>query len=847
MLDLLKDVYAFLTNRILIILIVFGILIYVLLAKLFDLQIVNGETYQGDLRKTDITELPVSAPRGEIYDKFGRPLAVNVTTYTLKLNPSADFDLKNLNSNLYDLMLLFEENGEKYIDELPISLDEPYSFNFSGSAARERMWRRDMEISDKAKTATDAFMQLREKFGVDPELSNEEARKIVSLRSAIYMKRYNKSSPITLAVNVSDKTMAVIEEEPEKYAGIYVEPDYVREYPGGVTFSHVVGYIGKINDSDLEDYKEYGYKAGDIVGKTGLEQALELSLKGTEGKRTVETDLGTGLVLSVLDSEVEPIPGDRFLVTIDSRLQNKSYEILENKLTEILVNRLRAKSTRDTPLTATDLLSSMIRANSIPLKKIWQTDDSMYGYKIKEYVLRTFPEADISTSEGADKVRGIIADAIEKNNISLNQILLVMVEQGIITADDNLLSRIKKGTVSPLDVVVQKLEEGEITPQMTNLDPSTGSIVIVDVNTGAVITAVSYPTYDNNEMVNNFNEYFPIINSDVSAPSYYRAFRERRAPGSTFKMITAITGLEEGSISTSTKIYDETVFTKAGEPYLKCWSTVSHGSINVVQALAVSCNCFFCETAYRLGNAKNGNPNDSINALNKYMIAFGLNERTGVEIGEAYDTRSLDAITQIQISSPEYKEYLDRMYDKSAVSRWYDGDTVATAIGQSKNNYTAASMAKYVATIANGGTRYKMYLTESQTDYFGNLISRTEPVIEQEPIELKDSTWDAVYQGMYNVVNMSGGSGYNAFKDFPYKVGGKTGTAEENKNRNEHTAFAGFAPFDDPQVAVYVMIPFGNTSGTPTAGAYVAREVFEEYMGLNAEAEAPLKVNELTM
>lgn len=845
--DFVKNIFSLATDRILIVLIIFGICTYVLLASLFNLQIVNGESFQGDLRKTEVRELPVSAPRGEIYDRYGRPLAVNVTTYTLKLNPSAEFNLEKINESLYDLMLLFEANGEKYIDEFPISKDEPYTFNFSGSASREWMWRRDMNIPDSAKTAGEVFAVLRERFGVAPELSNEEARKIVSLRSAIYMKRYSKFSPITLAVDVSDKTMAVVEEETEKYIGLYVEPDYVREYPGGITMSHAIGYIGKINDSDLEIYKEYGNKAGDIVGKTGLEQALELNLRGKEGKRLVETDTGTGQVLSVLETSVEPTPGDRFFLTIDSYMQDKTYEILENKLTEILINLLRGKSNKDFPLTVMDLLTSMIRANSISVKKIWQANDTMYGYKIKEYVMDILPEADISTTEGQEAIREAIALAVEKNNISMTQVLLVMVEQGIITADDVLLNRIKKGSISPLELVIQKLEEGEITPQMTNLDPSTGSVVILDVNTGAVLTAVSYPSYDNNEMVKNFNEYFPIINSDVTAPSYYRAFRERRAPGSTFKMITAVTGLEEGAITTSTKIYDDTVFTKAGEPYLKCWSSVSHGSINVIQAITVSCNCFFCETAYKLGNAKNGNPNDSINALNRYMIAFGLNERTGVEIGEAYDTRSLDAITQSQISSPEYKEYLDRMYDKNAISRWYDGDTVATAIGQAKNNYTAASMAKYISVLANGGTRYKLYLTARQEDYYGNLVKETQPEKEGNTLELMQSTWNAVYSGMYDVVHVANGSGYNAFKDFPIEIGGKTGTAQEKDNRNEHTAFAGFAPYDNPQIAIYVMIPFGNTSATPTAAAYVAREVLEEYFRINAEPEPVYKVNELSM
>ncbi|MDR1687891.1 MAG: hypothetical protein LBS21_04680 [Clostridiales bacterium] len=841
-----KNIFRFLTNRILLLILVFGFFSYLLLARLFDLQIVRGETYLQDRRETEIAELPVISPRGEIFDRYGRPLAVNETTYTLKLNPSAEFDMENLNNNLYDLILLFEQNGEVYIDELPISKDEPYTLNFSGSAAREARWREDMTISEESRTTAQVFQELRNDFGIDPSLPNSEARKIISLRSAIYMKRYNLDVPITLAVNVSEETMAVVEEDAEKYAGIYVEAGYIRSYPAGDNFSHMLGYIGRINSAELEANANNGYTSGDYIGKSGLEQALEANLRGKNGKRTVLTDAATGLVLSVLEDETKPIPGDNYYLTIDSYLQNKAAQILESKLKEILINRLSAKSDRDLPLTPTDVFSAMVRANTISVKKIWQAKNTDYSYKIREYVIQTVPDIDITDSQQAKQASEIIAEGIEKENISSVQVMMTMVEQGIITADEILLSQIKTGAVSALNLLVSKIESGEITPQMANSDPSTGSIVVLEADTGAVVTAATYPTYDNNQMVHNLNEYFPVVNEDATGPFNYRAFTERRAPGSTFKMITAVTGLEEGSISPSTRIYDEVEFTKAGEPYLRCWSPVSHGSINVVQALAVSCNCFFCETTYRLGNAKEGNPEDSISALNKYMVAFGLNERTGVEIGEAYDTRRADAITQTQISSPEYKEYLDRQYDRYAISNWFDGDTVATSIGQSKNNYTAASMAKYVSILANGGKRYKLHFVDRREDYFGNLVEKVKPVQEGEALELAPDTWNAVYQGMYNAVNVSGGTGYNTFQDFPFVIGGKTGTAEEIKNRLDHTSFAGFVPFENPKYAIYVNIPFGNTTGTPTAAGYVAREVILELMGGSYAPQLPEKVNSLT-
>ena len=176
-----------------------------------------------------------------------------------------------------------------------------------------------------------------------------------------------------------------------------------------------------------------------------------------------------------------------------------------------------------------------------------------------------------------------------------------MHELGIITGDEDFIEKVKRGAISPLQVILNKIDENEITPQMANQDPSTGSIIVADVNSGAIISSVTYPSYDTNYLVNNFdNDYYKSLQEDPTFPEINRPFIEGRAPGSTFKMLTAITGLETGIIDPSTIIRDETIFTKAGFPPVRCWSKLSHGSINVSQALEVSCNYFFFEMIYDL-------------------------------------------------------------------------------------------------------------------------------------------------------------------------------------------------------------------------------------------------------
>ncbi len=384
-----------------------------------------------------------------------------------------------------------------------------------------------------------------------------------------------------------------------------------------------------------------------------------------------------------------------------------------------------------------------------------------------------------------------------------------------------------------------KMQEKEITPQMTGLDPCTGSVVITDVDTGEVLAAATYPSYDNNRLVNNFdNEYYQTLQNDtVTTPLVYRPFTEPRAPGSTFKMITATAALEEGIITPYTTVTDQGTFTDAGKPYARCWigsGAGSHGAVNVSDALEVSCNYFFYQVAYNMGNAKNGTTEQGIATLNKYMEAFGLNDSTGVEIYELYDaTKNYPS----NISSPAYKSFIyqARNPDISEYDlKWNDGDTIRTAIGQSFNNYTSAMLSKYVATLANGGTRYAMHFLNEIKNYKGETISKAEPVVEQE-LNISQRNLNAIYKGMLAVTQGSKGTLRNVFADYPINVAAKSGTSQESSLRSEHTIFVGFAPYEDPQISVSVIIPYGTTDTNPAPT--VAKDVILAYLNPDTAKE----------
>ncbi len=820
-----------LTDRLFLAFVIICISFYLLVVRLFSLQIVKGENYQNSLEFTTFKKINITAPRGTIYDRYGRPLAVNRPTFTVKIDPNLIAG-KDINDVLYNLILLFEKYNDDYVEDFPITAEQPYEFLFDNNKKREEYWKRDMQVPQE-KTAPETIEFLKEKFELSKNLSETHARQLLALRSQLYMYRYRKEDHITVAYDVKKETMIAIEEHNPSFPGIYIDTDFLREYPEGQYFSHILGFVRGLNtDEELEEFGE-GYEYNDIVGKSGIEKTFEKQLAGIKGQRTVEV-VTLDKKMSTVNIE-EPIPGSKIFLTLDQRLQKRSFEIIEEVLANVLIKKLQASA-----ISQKDLFISMVKCNTINTKDIMNSDSGS-SVIVKDWVLRTMPNANVGEQKSLEEVKQKIADGIESGDISLKTLTFICHEQGLTTHTYEEVNRF-----TPLQYVISGLSRLEITPAMTGLDPSTASLVVEDVTNGDVLAAVSYPSFDNNRFVNNFdNEYYRNLNTNPTSPLINRPFSEPRAPGSTFKIISAVAALENGSITPRSTIHDGLAFDKAGKPVTRCWSRSSHGTINVSKAISVSCNYFFCEAVYRLGNAKSGNQLDSINKLNEYMKYFGLNDPTGVEIGER-NKNKIDGIDMI--SSPSYKEYLVKLRNPDAKAidfRWADVDTIHTSMGQSVNNYTSANMVKYFATLATRGERYQMHLlnrTETQTKE-GLETTDFEPKLELT-VPMSESTINAVYEGMIGVTTASYGTAKSAFRDFPITVAGKTGTAQENKKRNDHASFGGFAPFENPRIAVYVSVPFGDYKYTIPA-SHIAKKVIAEYFGLENETPEAIPMNSL--
>ena len=352
-----------------------------------------------------------------------------------------------------------------------------------------------------------------------------------------------------------------------------------------------------------------------------------------------------------------------------------------------------------------------------------------------------------------------------------------------------------------------------------------GAIVVVDIETGEPLAIASYPTYNLSTLLEDYDE----ISSTEYDPLFNRALLGAYAPGSTFKPCTAIAGLSENIINTETQILCDGVFTKyADQGYApECWiytqDHLTHGNDNVTEALKDSCNIFFYTVADNLG----------IRKLMEYAEDFGLGESTGIELVE----------TTGNMANPDNHLTYD-------VDEWVDGDTVQTGIGQSDSLFTPLQLAEYCAAIANGGTRHSAALLKSvrSFDYSRQLYQKDTEALST--VETADYNWAAVQRGMYlmaNDISSSSLTVYYALGNYSYNgvslpVAAKTGTSQLGEDKTNNAIFMCYAPFDDPQIAISIVVERGQSGANLSS---MARNVLDAYFSLGSISNTAERENSL--
>ncbi len=376
-------------------------------------------------------------------------------------------------------------------------------------------------------------------------------------------------------------------------------------------------------------------------------------------------------------------------------------------------------------------------------------------------------------------------------------------------------ARVQQIAEKALKTNIEKINNGGFAERR---QVNTGSAIVLNVKTGDVIAMVSYPDFEPQLFVdgissNKWNEY----TAEGKSALINRTIQSAYAPGSIFKMIPAIAALETNKITKDELINCAGIYSGGYNP--KCWYYTSygrgHGNLTVSQAIQKSCNCFFYEVGTRIG----------IDTIEEYATYFGLGRKTNVELtGEVSGTLAGKTL-----------------YNKLGQT-WYYGNTLSAVIGQAENNFTPLQMARYIAMLTNGGKQINISIIKDITDENGNSVYNEEAKekinkklgienTEVKTIDINQDNLKTVLEGMQSVTEV-GGTAYSAFKNFDIQVGGKTGSAEAGKNINAW--FVGFAPYEDPEIAVVVFVENGSHG---YYSAEVTREIMEAYFGLNTEIE----------
>lgn len=932
-----EGLYNLLTSRLLLLFIIFVGMAVLLIYRLFDLQIVNGESYVDNFRLMIQRERITEGTRGNIYDRNGQLLAYNELAYSVTIEDvyeSGSVGNEKLNETLYKLIHIIEDNDDNIVSDFNIILNENNDYEFTVEGTRLLRFKADVygcatldspkfKYYMKSASAQEIMDYLVNRFRIGAFRPGDDGKRtffpgegytkkeilqLVTLRYQMNLYSFQRYIPTTVATDISQKTVAAVMENISDLEGVAIKEDMIRKYNYPYYFSHILGYTGKISSEELAALSEEdnSYTMNDTVGKGGIEQVMETKLQGKKGSETIYVD-NLGKVVDITNV-VEAQAGNDVYLTLDQDLQVAIYNLLEQKLAGIIVTKtrniynydpLKSASRQDIIIPIDDVYFALINNNVIDINHF--TDENAYDtekevYQIflekQENVLASI-EMELSTTktpynELTNEFKNyesyivsmltdkgvLVSSAIDRDDptyiawtinevISLNEYLtyaisqnwiditklsveaqysdstevfnsvlqyiienlqdnvrfskkmyqymisdqtitgrqmcMLLWEQDQISVEESRITALKNGSTNAYNFMLDMIRTLQITPAQLALDPCSASCVVTDVNTGEVLALVSYPGYDINKLANGVDaEYYAKLQADLSVPQWSAATQQETAPGSTFKMVSAVAAMEEGVISSlSETVSCHSVFDKI-EPPIRCWSSVGHGPMNLSNAIANSCNVFYYEVGYRLAQDINGyNSEYGLSRLGKYADMFGLTEKSGIEITE---------------SEPKFSdEYI-----------------VPSAIGQGSHNYTTVGLARYLTAVANSGTVYKLSILDKLTDSKGNLIEDYTPEI-RNTIDIDVSIWDAIHTGMRTVVEKK-----TYYKELSVNVAGKTGTAQEGRNRTNHALFLSYAPYEDPEISVTVRIAYGYSSDY---AAQTARDVYKYYYGLAEEDE----------
>ena len=349
-----------------------------------------------------------------------------------------------------------------------------------------------------------------------------------------------------------------------------------------------------------------------------------------------------------------------------------------------------------------------------------------------------------------------------------------------------------------VDLKLQQAVEDTLASAVESLNAKDGldsrgaAAAVVKVGTGEILSLASYPTFD----LSTWRQDYAELSSDPATPMLNRAASSAYAPGSTLKPATAVAALESGATTPSETLFDTGYWKYPSTTWnggTWCWKHSGHGKVNATTAITNSCNYYFAEMGYRMG----------LDTLNEYYSALGLGEPTGIEIGEKTG--------------------------RQATNEGGSNQAPWAAYGQADQLYTPLQLANYIATLVSGGQHCPAHLLKSVKSYDNSEIIATGDTTPLNTLSISDSTLQAVKKGMYGYTQ-PGGMVYSYFKDCIVSAGAKTGTAQLGGGLKNNGVFVAFAPYDDPEIAIALVLEKGDagaalaTTAVDIINAYFDRE-----------------------
>jgi len=760
----------------------------VLFLRLAQLTIVYGDYYYEISHERKTVRLPLRGTRGEIFDRYGLPFAQNSQVFSIHLNRrNLPVGHSRINNMLMEFFEILESSGELHtaVINIPIVLDDSGTASYVWEdqepeiqAARFERWRSRASI-DLPFPADEMIDNLRERYRIDPTWTDEQALRIISIRLDVFKNRFSPNL-VSIAVDIGHSTISKIEMQLGDLPGIQTVVETQRVYPFGEVAAHIIGHVGRIDDNMLDLFLQKGYNPStDRVGVTGIEsfaeEQLTASITERHGEMLAEVD-ARGRVIRVFD-KTPARDGKDVILTLD--------RLLQQSVEDILRREIAAMSSLEPP----------------------------------------FP---------------------------YNQ-------------------------------------ENRLAPLARQ-----GAAVIIDVNNGDILTMASYPSFDLNWYIPNLTtERETQINEDrsLTATAFRERYAPGSIFKMFVGLVGLMEGkISTDEKIVCRDVFIRHGWNAEEAP--QCWADFGHGPLNLSDAIKVSCNYFFYEVADRVGIDNLNKWADKIN-LNEITEIDGITEvesfvgsadrkaiehRANITNGirtllnrhipefrnEAPETRQMlvDRLADLPFSVPlseirniisvdkgylssrEERDTLVRLAERISFDilrlykRWIPIDTVLTGTGQSYVRFTALSAARFAAMLANGGrviqpSLIKGYVLEDASIEYAENQQIMEQVFPTEYIEvIKQGMHRSVYDNTFT--GQSRGTAVTTFEglDETITLAGKTGTAQTFAGRPERNTawFIAFAPFENPEVAIAVMIPKGTASSN---AAHVARIIIEEYHRLS--------------